>query len=142
MKYEEKNVVKALFFAAKNIRVLLANMLREFDIGFEQAGILSVVKKNKMSSINEIAAIFDKDKGTISRAMKTLEAKGLISRIHQDGDKRVVYIELTELGRKKVEIIEKVMQEINEQKIDKALQDEEKKAFLKTLNKILEAFYE
>ncbi|MCE3038108.1 MarR family winged helix-turn-helix transcriptional regulator [Helicobacter anatolicus] len=142
MKYEEKNVVKALFFAAKNIRVLLANMLREFDIGFEQAGILSVVKKNKMSNINEIAAIFDKDKGTISRAMKTLEAKGLISRIHQDGDKRVVYIELTELGRKKVEIIEKVMQEINEQKIDKALQDEEKKAFLKTLNKILEAFYE
>ncbi|MCE3036941.1 MarR family transcriptional regulator [Helicobacter sp. faydin-H20] len=142
MKYEEKNVVKALFFAAKNIRVLLANMLREFDIGFEQAGILSVVKKNKMSNINEIAAIFDKDKGTISRAMKTLEAKGLISRIHQDGDKRVVYVELTELGRKKVEIIEKVMQEINEQKIDKALQDEEKKIFLKTLNKILEAFYE
>lgn len=144
MKYvEEEELIKALFLAAKNIRALFINGLRGFDIGFEQAGILSVLQRNESLSVNEVASIFDKDKATISRAMKALENKRLIERVQESGgDKRMVHVRITDMGREKFSLIDGIIKEMCDRKIENKISQDEQKEFLRILDKILEAIHE
>lgn len=70
------------------------------DLSIEQFIVLNVLTKNNGKTQNDLALITESDKTSLSRLIKTMEKKGLISRKSIKTDKRVKTIYLTNYGEK------------------------------------------
>ena len=134
----QEDLIKAIFSTSKQLRTFVARKLKIFDIGFEQACLLFLLREKEKLSINEITTLFEKDKATISRSIKTLEAKQLVERFQEKQDKRSHIIRLTPQGFAKLKQVEEKRIGFME-KLGSAITLEERKAFLATLQKLLEA---
>lgn len=134
----QEDLIKAIFSTSKQLRAFIARELKVFDIGFEQACLLFLLDKKENLSINEITALFEKDKATISRSIKTLESKQLVERFQEKQDKRSHIIRLTTQGRTRLKQVEEKRIGFME-KLESAITPEERRAFLSTLQKLLEA---
>lgn len=135
-KYQDEDLIKILFFVAKQVRISVAKNLKNLDIGFEQAGILFLLQSQGALGVNQIALLFEKDKATISRTIKALEHKNLIEREITPADKRSNKIQLSQMGQEKLSQIKNQRNGFTK-KIKDAISDEEKEVFIKTLQKIL-----
>jgi len=70
------------------------------DLSIEQFIVLKVLTKNNGKPQNDLALITESDKTSLSRLIRTMEKKGLISRKSIKTDKRVKTIYLTNYGEK------------------------------------------
>lgn len=136
-KCDNDDLIKNLFFAAKQFRAFIAKDLKSLDVGFEQTRVLFLLKSKGTLSISEIAHFFEKDKATISRTIKALEHKMFVKKQQVLEDKRSNSIKLTKLGLSKIEQLEG-QKEFLLKKIGKAITAQEKESFISTLHKILE----
>lgn len=135
-KYQDEDLIKILFFVAKQMRISVTKNLKNLDIGFEQAGILFLLQSQGALGVNQIALLFEKDKATISRTIKALEHKNLVEREITPTDKRSNKIQLSQMGQEKLSQIKNQRNGFTK-KIKDAISDEEKEVFIKTLQKIL-----
>lgn len=135
-KYQDEDLIKILFFVAKQMRISVTKNLKNLDIGFEQAGILFLLQSQGALGVNQIALLFEKDKATISRTIKALEHKNLVEREITPTDKRSNKIQLSQMGQEKLSQIKNQRNSFTK-KIKDAISDEEKEVFIKTLQKIL-----
>jgi DNA-binding MarR family transcriptional regulator len=78
---------------------LSSRMDRELGITAQQRVILLCVGKFPGISAGQIASVFHLDAGTVSAALRRLEAKGLLERRKDGRDKRRVNLGLTAKGR-------------------------------------------
>ncbi len=94
---------------------ILNNALLEYEITGNQYFILGalVIKKNGYFSLQELAANLQCDRTTLTRNLKLLKKKGLISITDNEHDKRFYDIKLTTKGNKKVEQALAVVEEVN-----------------------------
>jgi DNA-binding MarR family transcriptional regulator len=97
MSYElEKSIGFKVNQTANKINNKYTQLLQSFDIAPEQRAALEIIKYESDVNQTKIANILGKDKTTISRTLKTLENKNLISK--SQIDKRTNLIQLTKKG--------------------------------------------
>lgn len=74
---------------------------REFkDISVNDMHIIEAVGKKEQKSMSSIAKRLNVTTGTLTKAMDALEEKGYVSRERGKKDKRVVFVSLTEKGKR------------------------------------------
>jgi len=87
---------------AQEIANFVERELKEFDISREQLSVihyLDTAEVDKMT-VNELRETLIDDKPNVSRILNKMVEKGLVRKERQTDDQRVVYVSLTEKGRK------------------------------------------
>ncbi|RDU65789.1 MarR family transcriptional regulator [Helicobacter didelphidarum] len=94
-----------LFLATRKMKKFIINHLRKFDIGFEQVGVMHTLHVAHLN-INQLAKVMYKDRGTISRCVESLCAKGYVVKIKSTKDQRIHTAKLTPAGEQFLESLE------------------------------------
>jgi DNA-binding MarR family transcriptional regulator len=84
---------------------MLDQEMAPLDLTAMQWRPLAMVFLGRADTPAELARLNDMDTGAMTRALDRLEAKGLLRRNRSQQDRRVVKIELTELGEAKARLI-------------------------------------
>lgn len=113
--------VNSLVFLTNRVGRLLANEIRkrtaldELGLSAQHMGILVDLWVKEGVRQQDLAVSNIKDKGTIARAMQSLEAANIVVRIPDQEDKRNKLIYLTHLGRSlREELMPKAHQTVKE----------------------------
>lgn len=106
------------------------------DITIDQCLVLMILKKDAKISQNELANLIFKDNASVTRMIELMVKKDyLIRTIHKE-DRRKFNLEITEKGKKTLELINPIVQ-INRETALNGLSLEEINLLDKTLNKII-----
>jgi MarR family transcriptional regulator, organic hydroperoxide resistance regulator len=87
---------------AQEIANFVERALKEFDISREQLSVihyLDTAESDRMT-VNELRETLIDDSPNVSRILNKMVEKGLVRKERQTDDQRVVYVSLTEKGRK------------------------------------------
>jgi len=87
---------------AQDIANFVERALKEFDISREQLNVihyLDAAPADRMT-VNELRETLIDDRPNVSRILNKMAAKGLVRKERQTDDQRVVYVLLTEKGRR------------------------------------------
>jgi DNA-binding MarR family transcriptional regulator len=143
---ENNNLDVGIFNALRKIsqivRIILWDISKEISLSPIQIQFIYYIngKKNRVSTVSEIASEFDLKKATVTESINNLVQKGVIEKIRSDQDKRVFYLNLTKKS-------ESILDSINKRKsmfisniggLDK---DNKVKTFT-FLTKLLEKFFQ
>jgi DNA-binding MarR family transcriptional regulator len=99
-------IQKLAFLLEKRADEALKNQL---DIGFAQYKVLEAINQNMLARQNMIADMLDQTEASISRQIKILQKKGLISVADVMGNKRARELSLTRVGEEIVRTAEDVL---------------------------------
>lgn len=111
------------------------NSLKPFNIAPEQRAILELLKSGHLMNQTTVSKLLGKDKTTVSRAVSTLEKKGLLKRKSIDDNKRSNQIILTSKGEDILEQSHIAVNDFREHFYSK-LNKEEMKTLFMLLNKL------
>ena len=119
------------------IRNQFNKCLKPFGITGEQLAIMKVINDHPGSMQTQIAKMISKDKTTVTRAIDSLEKKGLILRKRDKRDKRAYSIEITEKSK---EILSKTIPiaEKYDELVKSKVSNKETETFFKILGIMLE----
>ncbi|HLU19885.1 MAG TPA: MarR family winged helix-turn-helix transcriptional regulator [Pusillimonas sp.] len=81
---------------------------KHFGVGIEVWRVLVMLALDEKVSVNMVCRLIGMDKGSVSRAFKSMYEMGLIKFSHDPKDGRVRYATLTEAGRRKHDEIKAV----------------------------------
>lgn len=81
---------------------------KHFGVGIEIWRVLVMLALDEKVSVNMVCRLIGMDKGSVSRAFKSMYEMGLIKFSHDPNDGRVRYATLTEAGRRKHDEIKAV----------------------------------
>ena len=109
--------------------------LKEHHLSFEQGSILFIVFQKRGASIGYIAKELEKDKTTISREVSHLCQRKLINKKINAKDKRIVSLNITQEGRKKIRSIEENLK-VSENLIKSRIPREKIEICIEVLNKV------
>ena len=131
-RYEE-----ATYRMHRRVNALLRRCIGEDDITLDQYLVIRYLRMNGRSMSSELADVFGVGKSSITAIMTRLFDKRLIDRIPDMKDRRVIYLTLTEAGRKLAEAVDRRIREqlatvMNRFSRNEALQ------FLETYEKVAE----
>ncbi|CAM3043396.1 MarR family transcriptional regulator [Paenibacillus sediminis] len=115
----------------------IKNLLSPFNIAPEQNLILLLLWENDGLSQSELSAKLGKDKTNIARMVLNLEQKGLIRRVSDENDRRLLKVFLTEKGRKFEEQVIPVIDDFNDQVLQ-GISEEELNAVRRVLAKLID----
>ena len=102
----------AIYFAERNMSKFFSKVLKKFKLTFTQYVTLLILwKEKKPMQMSEVTQYLQLDYGTTSPLFKRMEKNGWIRRKCLPNDKRKIYIELTEKGTEKEEIINEQVKE-------------------------------
>ncbi len=97
----EDNAGYLIKLAYHSLNRMLDQEMAPLDLTAMQWRPLAMVFLGRADTPAELARLNDMDTGAMTRALDRLEAKGLLRRNRSQEDRRVVKIELTELGEAK-----------------------------------------
>lgn len=80
-------------------RGLALRYAREFGLSIPEWRVLAHLTKDEALSVKDITARVDMDKSKVSRAATRLTGAGLLSKVADKGDGRLVALTLTDAGR-------------------------------------------
>ncbi len=89
----------ALYSSSRMIVQAYDEYLQRLNITYLQFLVLSALWQKDKASVKELGRILLLDSGTLSPLLKKLQTKGLIKKLRDKADERVVYIELTAAGK-------------------------------------------
>lgn len=72
------------------------------DIGFAQYKVLEAINQNSLARQNMVAEMLDQTEASISRQIRILEKKGMITVVNVMGNKRARELSLTRVGEETV----------------------------------------
>lgn len=86
--------------------------LKKLDVTAAQFVILKNVEKGSAESACELCKLLDYDRGAMSRMIDRLETRGLVRRVPLAHTRRSVALELTDLGRSALPIMEDCLERV------------------------------
>ncbi len=115
----------------------LTDALRAVDLTVPQWRVLGVLHAGRGGSLNEISTYAVIDQSTLSRTIDRMEEAGLVGRRRRVSDGRVVGVLLTEKGQ---DLFARIWPIAEEQYLNamQGIDEEEARAFVRTLRRILE----
>jgi DNA-binding MarR family transcriptional regulator len=106
------------------------------DITIDQCLVLIILNKDEKISQNELANLIFKDNASITRMIELMVKKDYLNRTIHKEDRRKFNLEITEKGKKTMELINPIVQ-VNRETALYGLSQEEINLLDKTLNKII-----
>lgn len=114
---EEYRVEESLGFLANRLatamRRSLEEKLKEYDLTAPQFGFMAILFEEDGQPLSNIGRCVYCDKPTITGIANRLEKKGLINKIRDDKDRRVVKAVLTKKGKGLQDVLYKMVMEVN-----------------------------
>jgi DNA-binding MarR family transcriptional regulator len=101
-----------------------------------QVFVTSFLSKRERAKASEIAKVAGLSPGAVTQVCDELVRLGLVERERSDADRRVVYVQLTEAGRQRVEQIRRQRAE-RIMDIVRQLEQEEVETFERVLHKVV-----
>lgn len=130
IKKEEINVT--LFNFLKSIYTLQTVEQDLFGVSWQEVFLLQIINRKPRMRVTELTERLRVKKFATSRLVTKLEKLGLVDKISNDSDKRVVLVEITSAGKQVIEEIE----EYNYQLIASQFENFEKEDLMVILNSI------
>lgn len=132
---KEREAIPSIILTSRQIKNFFGSKLRPHNIGIEEIGILFILKESGELSITDLSNMTLKDKGTISRTIKSLCRKNLVKKFQEKEDNRISKMSITSEGLEKIKTVK------NDKKIfldtfDNAITTKEKEQLLNILDKI------
>lgn len=78
------------------------SLKENLDIGFAQYKVLEAINQNSLARQNMVAEMLDQTEASISRQIRILEKKGMITVVNVMGNKRARELSLTRVGEETV----------------------------------------
>lgn len=100
-----------------------------------QPKILEYLLENDGVCQKEIAMHCEIEKATVGTILDGMEQSGLIKRARKEGDRRSLFVFLTDLGREKANSVSKIFEKV-EKKVFKNLSNDDQITFLKMVDEI------
>ena len=100
----------ALYAATHSLTRAYRSALERSGITYSQYLVMLVLWENNNISVGKIAQRLELDSGTLTPMLKRLETAGLVKRVRNIDDERIVEISLTEAGNLLQHEISKVQQ--------------------------------
>jgi len=117
-------------------RYLDDNLIKTNGISFQQFLVLSAMNKlGKEANATEMAKMFDKNINTLSTMLDRMERKGLVKKIRDTKDRRLVFAVTTPKGKEKLTRSTELSLVIFE-KLSSVFPKEELKEFTKLVEKL------
>ena len=88
-----------LYAASREIIKHYRPYLEDLDITYTQYITMMVLWEEREISVKQLGKRLYLDSGTLTPLLKSLEAKGYVTRTRSDSDERVVLVRLTEAGQ-------------------------------------------
>lgn len=143
-KMEERKLENTLYSNVARLyhknRCFMNEQLRKrgiTELGFSHIRIIIMLYIFKVLSMKEITEKISKDKSTVTILVNKLEKKGYIRKKVCDEDRRVTYLELEEKAEEILNIIFE-LSDTFQKRVEKILDEEERKIFIKTMSKLIE----
>lgn len=132
---KEREAIPSIILTSRQIKNFFGSKLRPHNIGIEEIGILFILKESGELSITDLSNMTLKDKGTISRTIKSLCRKNLVKKFQEKEDNRISKMSITSEGLEKIKTVK------NDKKIfldtfDNVITANEKEQLLNILDKI------
>ena len=124
---------KLAFLLEKRADEKLKNQL---DIGFAQYKVLEAINQNSLAKQNTVAELLDQTEASISRQIKILQNKGLITANTVMGNKRARELNLTVVGQDIVRQAEQVL-DVTQAQIFGGLSYQEQRLFMELFERML-----
>lgn len=102
---------------------------------------LEVIRKKGRPTLGEIALELDFTKPSVTIMVNKLIKQGLVKKVQSEDDKRVFYVELTDLGKELIEIQVDIYRKFASD-LERALEDKEVEILSELLNKGLSTIKE
>ena len=102
----------ALYAATHSLTRAYRSALERSGITYSQYLVMLVLWENNNISVGKIAQRLELDSGTLTPMLKRLETAGLIKRVRNIDDERIVEISLTEAGNLLQHEIAQVQQDV------------------------------
>lgn len=115
------------------IRELRKNHVKDLDTS--HGDIIGAIFARNALSMNELAAIIEKDKSTVTALVNKLVRLGYVERIKSDADSRVIFITLTKKSKALWPIFERISATLLST-IYKGFSDSDKESLIKLLSKV------
>ena len=133
----DKHLCFHIYATSREIIKIYRPYLEPLDLTYTQYITMMVLWKEKQLNVKELGIKLFLDSGTLTPVLKSLEAKGFVTRHRSAKDERVLIVELTEKGeelkKEAVKIPYTLAKQVN-------LTLEEKDELLSLLNKALEPY--
>lgn len=107
------------------------------ELGFSHVRIIIILHVFKVLSMKEVTEKISKDKSTVTILVNKLGKKGYLRKKVCEEDRRVTYLELEEKAKEILNIIFEVS-DIFQSRVEKILDEEERKMFIKIMSKLIE----
>ncbi len=101
-KVQSEDMLLALFRAHEAVAAPMAAFFKEFGLTSQQYNVLRVLYVGEKMPLQSIGGRLITRVPDVSRLIDRLSSAGLVQRVRCTQDKRVVFVELTELGRQKM----------------------------------------
>lgn len=143
-KMEERKLENTLYSSIARLyhknRCFMDEQLRKrgiTELGFSHIRIIIILHIFKVLSMKEVTEKISKDKSTVTILVNKLEKKGYLRKKICDEDRRITYLELEEKAKEILNIIFEVS-DIFQNRVEKVLDEEERKMFIKIMSKLIE----
>lgn len=143
-KMEERKLENTLYSSIARLyhknRCFMDEQLRKrgiTELGFSHIRIIIILHVFKVLSMKEVTEKISKDKSTVTILVNKLEKKGYLRKKVCEEDRRVTYLELEEKAKEILNIIFEVS-DIFQSRVEKILDEEERKMFIKIMSKLIE----
>ncbi|MBK7957135.1 MAG: winged helix-turn-helix transcriptional regulator [Bacteroidetes bacterium] len=110
---EENEVLEIIFRWDKTLRILERSFNETFDLTLNQCRILLMIKDKSYIELSYLNKALNVDKSTTTRLVRPLLTNDYIEKFYQFGDKRKIYIRLSDRGIEKIVPIENRLNEIS-----------------------------
>ena len=143
-KMEERKLENTLYSSIARLyhknRCFMDEQLRKrgiTELGFSHVRIIIILHVFKVLSMKEVTEKISKDKSTVTILVNKLEKKGYLRKKICEEDRRVTYLELEDKAKEILNIIFEVS-DIFQSRVEKILDEEERKMFIKIMSKLIE----
>ena len=125
------------FIVERRLHAKVRDLMPE-ELTVDQFKTLRFLRYNEKSTASELAEFFCVGKSSITAIITRLTDKGLINRLPEEKDRRVINLVLTEEGMRICDLMEDQVQNVLAGVIDQ-FDEKEAIAFIKTFEKLAEA---
>ena len=108
----ENQLCFPLYAASRKIVNLYTPFLKPLGLTYTQYLVFLVLSEQNTMTVGEICSRLYLNNGTLTPLLKTLEAKGYISRNRSEADERTVLITLTKSGHEMLDELVKIPTEV------------------------------
>lgn len=102
------NIMMAKIRAYRETRRVISECLEPYDVTITEWLLLGAVLQARHATMGELALALDVKLPLVSRYVKELEQRGLVS-VHAGSDKRSKHVSATRLGEKRMQQIDPVV---------------------------------